>query len=564
MKIAFILNQQSGAVSQHLAVKLLEKTIAAAGDEVCELTDNPQLIIVLGDLPLDASHLVGKQYYCCQALQAIQDPAAALANAKQGATRYEPTSAKTAAPLSSVVKIVAVTACPTGVAHTFMAAEAIENEAKKRGWQCQVETRGSVGVGNPLSQDIIAQADVVIIAADIDVDMQPFVGKRVYRTKTGVALKKTAQELDNALQNATIYQPNQPKMQTAAASEKKGAYQHLLTGVSYMLPMVVAGGLIIALSFAVGGIEQQGKWAQALALIGGKSALALMVPLLAGYIAYSIADRPGLTPGLIGGMLSTSVGAGFLGGIVAGYLAGYVTQFLSKWIRLPSSLDALKPILLLPFLASTITGLAMIFLLGTPIAYLMTALENGLSQMQTSNAVILGAILGGMMCTDMGGPINKVAYAFGVGLLSSQYYTPMAAIMAGGMVPPLAMSLATLLAKNKFSQTERESGKVAFVLGLSFISEGAIPFAARDPMRVLPACIIGGAVTGGISMAIGAKLMAPHGGLFVLAIPGAVVPVLGYLFAIAAGSIIAGCLYAVAKRPTTEAENPDSVTLSQP
>ncbi|WP_016256521.1 fructose-specific PTS transporter subunit EIIC, partial [Yersinia pestis] len=276
---------------------------------------------------------------------------------------------------------------------------------------------------------------------------------------------------------------------------------------------------------------------------------ALMVPVLAGFIAFSIADRPGLTPGLIGGMLAVSTGAGFLGGIIAGFLAGYVAKAISTKLHLPQSMEALKPILIIPLVASLIVGLTMIYIVGTPVAKIMTGLTHWLESMGTANAVLLGAILGAMMCTDMGGPVNKAAYAFGVALLSSSVYAPMAAIMAAGMVPPLAMGLATLLARNKFDKGEQEGGKAALVLGLCFISEGAIPFAARDPMRVLPCCIAGGALTGALSMAFGAQLMAPHGGLFVLLIPGAIHPVLLYLVAIAAGTLLAGGLYAMLKRP---------------
>lgn len=333
-----------------------------------------------------------------------------------------------------------------------------------------------------------------------------------------------------------------------------GAYRHLLTGVSYMLPMVVAGGLCIALSFVFGieAFKQEGTLAAALMQIGGGSAFALMVPVLAGYIAFSIADRPGLTPGLIGGMLAVSTGAGFLGGIIAGFLAGYVAKLISTKLHLPQSMEALKPILIIPLIASLITGLAMIYIVGKPVAAIMEGLTHWLQAMGTANAVILGAILGAMMCTDMGGPVNKAAYAFGVALLSTQTYAPMAAIMAAGMVPPLAMGFATLVARNKFAQSEREGGKAALVLGLCFISEGAIPFAARDPMRVLPCCIAGGALTGALSMFFGAKLMAPHGGLFVLLIPGAITPVIQYLIAIVAGTLLAGGLYALLKRPDVE------------
>ena len=270
------------------------------------------------------------------------------------------------------------------------------------------------------------------------------------------------------------------------------------------------------------------------------------------FIAFSIADRPGLTPGLIGGMLAVSTGSGFIGGIIAGFLAGYVAKLISSKLKLPQSMEALKPILIIPLISSLVVGLAMIYLIGKPVAGILEGLTHWLQTMGTANAVLLGAILGGMMCTDMGGPVNKAAYAFGVGLLSTQTYAPMAAIMAAGMVPPLALGLATIIARRKFDKAQQEGGKAALVLGLCFITEGAIPFAARDPMRVLPCCIVGGAVTGAISMAVGAKLMAPHGGLFVLFIPGAITPVLGYLLAIVAGTLVAGLSYAVLKRPEAE------------
>ncbi len=378
-----------------------------------------------------------------------------------------------------------------------MAAEAIETEAKKRGWWVKVETRGSVGAGNAITPEEVAEADLVIVAADIEVDLAKFAGKPMYRTTTGLALKKTAQELDKAVAEAKPYQPSgKPQAAAEGKKESAGAYRHLLTGVSYMLPMVVAGGLCIALSFAFGikAFEVKDTLAAALMQIGGGSAFALMVPVLAGFIAFSIADRPGLTPGLIGGMLAVSGGSGFIGGIIAGFLAGYVAKAISTKLKLPQSMEALKPILIIPLVSSLIVGLAMIYLIGKPVAGILAWLTHWLQTMGTANAVLLGAILGAMMCTDMGGPVNKAAYAFGVGLLSTQTYAPMAAIMAAGMVPPpLAMGIATLVARNKFDKGQREGGKAALVLGLCFISEGAIPFAARDPMRVLPCCIVGGA-----------------------------------------------------------------------
>ncbi|BEM29141.1 PTS fructose transporter subunit IIBC [Serratia marcescens] len=552
MKTLLMVDSSLGQARGHLAKRMLEAAAAKTGLTLVESLQDAELVAVAGQsAPADAG-LNGKMVYVGDVEQAVREPDAFLARAKAEAETYQ--VPQMAAPVKSAgqKRIVAITACPTGVAHTFMAAEAIESEAKKRGWWVKVETRGSVGAGNAITPEEVAAADLVIVAADIEVDLDKFAGKPMYRTSTGLALKKTAQELDKALAEAEVFQPQQRGSAAPAAKKKEGngPYRHLLTGVSYMLPMVVAGGLCIALSFVFGikAFEVKGTLAAALMQIGGGSAFALMVPVLAGFIAFSIADRPGLTPGLIGGMLAVSTGAGFLGGIIAGFLAGYVAKAISSKLRLPQSMEALKPILIIPLVASLITGLIMIYVVGTPVAKIMEGLTHWLQSLGTANAVLLGAILGGMMCTDMGGPVNKAAYAFGVALLSSSVYAPMAAIMAAGMVPPLAMGLATLLARRKFPKSEQEGGKAALVLGLCFITEGAIPFAARDPMRVLPCCIAGGALTGALSMAFGAKLMAPHGGLFVLLIPGAISPVLLYLVAIAAGTLLAGVAYALLKR----------------
>ncbi|WP_413675743.1 PTS fructose transporter subunit IIBC [Pantoea dispersa] len=563
MKTLLIKDSSLGLASGHLASERLQAAAGQAGLTLVDSAADAELVLVIGQQVTDNAQLAGKAVALVDVQQALRDPQAALALAKDAAQPWQPAAATPATPAASAPaqstgqkRIVAVTACPTGVAHTFMAAEAIEAEASKRGWWVKVETRGSVGAGNPITPEEVAAADLVIVAADIDVDLAKFAGKPMYRTSTSLALKKTAQELDKAQAEAKVWQPsgNQTAASQSDSKEKAGAYRHLLTGVSYMLPMVVAGGLSIALSFAFGitAFKEQGTLAAALMQIGGGSAFALMVPVLAGFIAFSIADRPGLTPGLIGGMIATSINAGFLGGIIAGFIAGYAAKLLSSKVKLPQSMEALKPILIIPLVASLITGLLMIYVVGKPVAGIMSGLTSWLANMGTANAVLLGAILGGMMCTDMGGPVNKVAYAFGVGLLSSQTYAPMAAIMAAGMVPPLAMGLATLVARRKFNKGQQEGGKAALVLGLCFISEGAIPFAARDPMRVLPCCIVGGAVTGAISMAMGAKLMAPHGGLFVLLIPGAITPVLGYLLAIVIGTLIAGLGYAILKRPEEE------------
>ena len=559
MKTLLIIDSALGQARAYMAKTLLG---AAAQKANLQFIDNPneaELAIVLGSSVPNDSALSGKRVWLGDVNRAVAHPELFLSEAKSHAAVYSApaATAAAAAPAASggVKRIVAVTACPTGVAHTFMAAEAIETEAKKRGWWVKVETRGSVGAGNAITPEEVAEADLVIVAADIEVDLAKFAGKPMYRTTTGLALKKTAQELDKAQAEAKPYQPSgKAQAATEGKKESAGAYRHLLTGVSYMLPMVVAGGLCIALSFAFGieAFKTPDTLAAALMQIGGGSAFALMVPVLAGYIAFSIADRPGLTPGLIGGMLAVSTGSGFIGGIIAGFLAGYVAKAISQKLKLPPSMEALKPILIIPLFSSLVVGLAMIYLIGKPVAGILTGLTHWLQTMGTANAVLLGAILGGMMCTDMGGPVNKAAYAFGVGLLSTQTYAPMAAIMAAGMVPPLAMGVATMVARKKFDKGQQEGGKAALVLGLCFISEGAIPFAARDPMRVIPCCIVGGAVTGAISMAIGAKLMAPHGGLFVLLIPGAITPVLGYLVAIVAGTLLAGLAYAFLKRPEAE------------
>ncbi|WP_202741093.1 fructose-specific PTS transporter subunit EIIC [Acinetobacter sp. 'aerobic (ED)'] len=447
---------------------------------------------------------------------------------------------------------VAVTACPTGVAHTFMAAEALQQGAAKLGYRIQVETQGSVGAKNILTDEAIAAADIVILATDIEVNTDRFVGKRVYRCGTGFALKQTDKAFAEAITEAKLLESskqNSQKTNPEANKEKTGVYKHLLTGVSFMLPMVVAGGLLIALSlcFGLNAAEQAGSLAAVLKQIGA-AAFSLMVPMLAGYIAYSIADRPGLAPGLVGGLIATQLNAGFLGGIVAGFLAGYIALFLAKKIKLPTSLEALKPILIVPLLGTLSVGLIMFYVVGHPVAQIFEMMKDFLNNMGTTNAVLMGIVLASMMCIDLGGPINKAAYAFTVGLLTTNTYMPMAATMAGGMVPAIGMAIATLLAKQKFNQSERDAGKAAFVLGLCFISEGAIPFAAKDPIRVIPACIAGGAVTGALVALFHCELVTPHGGIFVLLIPNAISHAWLYLAAIAIGSGITGVIYALLKR----------------
>ncbi|MDY2946478.1 MAG: fructose-specific PTS transporter subunit EIIC [Mannheimia varigena] len=548
MNISFVFPQTLGNARRFLVNEVLSAAAKQQGYNVVEANQADFVVLFDNTIPQVAA---GKKGAILDLDQTLAQPEASLKQAVENGQLF---ANATAAPAvsSGVKNIVAVTACPTGVAHTFMSAEAIENYAKAQGWNVKVETRGQVGAGNPISAEEVATADLVFVAADIDVDLEKFKGKPMYRTSTGLALKKTAQEFEKAFAQAKVYEGGVAKAENAesATGEKKGLYKHLMTGVSHMLPLVVAGGLLIAISFMFG-IEAfkdetiAGGLPKALMDIGGGAAFHLMIAVFAGYVAFSIADRPGLAVGLIGGMLATTAGAGILGGIVAGFLAGYTVKFLNGAIKLPPSLTSLKPILILPLLGSAIVGLLMIYLINPPVKALMDALVEWLNTMGQTNAIILGIVLGAMMCTDMGGPVNKAAYTFGVGLIASQQYTPMAAVMAAGMVPPIGMAIATLIARNKFNTNQRDAGKASFVLGLCFISEGALPFVAADPIRVILSSILGGATAGAISMALGITLQAPHGGLFV--IPFVSQPLM-YLAAIAIGSVVTGVVYATIKQ----------------
>ena len=566
MKLAIVTGCPNGMVTSVLCARLLDAAAQRQGWSTsvevhdpkhperqlsAAVIDEAEWVLVVSSTPLDMQRFIGKRVFQSTPAQALQDVEGVLRRGVEEAQVYAAADAvvEDAAP-ARAPKIVAVTACPTGVAHTFMAAEALQQTAKRLGYDLQVETQGSVGARNPLSAQAISEADVVLLAADIEVPTERFAGKKIYRCGTGIALKQSEATLKKALSEG-----QQESAATGASgtvkSEKTGVYKHLLTGVSFMLPMVVAGGLLIALSFVFGitAYKEPGTLAAALMQIGGDAAFKLMVPLLAGYIAYSIADRPGLAPGMIGGLLASTLGAGFIGGIIAGFIAGYCAKAINRYALLPQSLEALKPILIIPLFASLFTGLVMIYVVGKPVAGMLEGLTHFLDSMGTTNAILLGVLLGAMMCVDLGGPINKAAYAFSVGLLASQSYAPMAATMAAGMVPPIGLGIATLIARRKFAQTEREAGKAAMVLGLCFISEGAIPFAAKDPLRVIPASVVGGALTGALSMYFGCKLMAPHGGLFVMLIPNAINHALLYLLAIVAGSVLTAVVYAVIKRP---------------
>ena len=527
-----------------------------------ELIQRADAIVLVGEGEAESERFALRGCHVATLEAVLADANGVIASALQDSAA--PQSAEPAAPAqaaSAALEIVAITSCPTGIAHTFMAAEGLTQGATQLGHRIKVETQGSVGAQNTLSADEIRRADLVIIAADTQVDTSRFAGKRLFQSSTKAAIHDGAALVKRAIAEATEHASSkaagsaaQAAPAEAAKAQRTGAYKHLMTGVSFMLPFVVAGGILIAIAFALGGIyafddAHKGTLAWALFQIGAKSAFALMVPALAGYISYSIADRPGITPGMVGGMLAASLGSGFLGGIIAGFIAGYGTDWLNRHIKLGRNLDGLKPVLILPVLGSLLVGLLMIYVVGNPVASALAVLTEWLKGMQGSSALLLGALLGAMMAFDMGGPLNKAAYAFSTGLIASQVYTPMAAVMAAGMTPPLGIALATMLFRDRFTADEHEAGKAAGVLGISFITEGAIPFAARDPLRVIPALIAGSALTGAISMSSGAELKVPHGGIFVLPIPNAVSHLGMYLVALVAGTVTTAVLLRLLKKP---------------
>jgi len=530
-------------------------TFAAVGTSTLATVD---AVVWAGLTPDDAARQANPRTLEVTLDEVLDDARAVLARMLHGAPAAAAPKASTQA-----ARIVAITSCPTGIAHTFMAAEALTQAAAALGHDIHVETQGSVGAQNTLSAEGIANADLVLIAADTQVDLSRFGGKRVFRSGTKAAIHDGQALIRRALAEASVEaapaasQADDATAAPAAEQQRTGPYKHLMTGVSFMLPFVVAGGILIALAFALGGIYVTDDAARhtlggALFQIGAKSAFALMVPVLAGYIAYSIASRPGIAPGMVGGMLAASLGAGFLGGIAAGFVAGYGTNALNRWLKLPRNLEGLKPVLILPVLGCLLTGLVMLYVVGEPVAALLAALTAWLRGMEGANAVPLGALLGGMMAFDMGGPINKAAYAFSTGLIGAQVYTPMAAAMAGGMTPPLGIALAAWLFPSRFTSDERQAARATAVLGLAFISEGAIPYAARDPLRVIPALVAGSAVTGALSMLFGVQLRVPHGGAFVLPIPNAVTHLGGYVLALVVGTVITAALLAVLKRRVSE------------
>lgn len=467
--------------------------------------------------------------------------------------------------------ILAVTGCPTGIAHTYMAAEALQKAAKKKGAQIKVETRGSGGAKNVLTDKEIEEAVCIIVASDTKVPMDRFSGKKVISCQVSDGISKADELVERAINGeAKVFKSDNKELsENSISKEGKGSfahkiYTHLMNGVSHMLPFVVGGGILIALAFLIDGLlidvdalteAERGnfgtitKWAATFKEIGG-FAFNFMLPILAGFIALSIADRPGLLVGTVGGYIASVGKSGFLGALVAGFLAGLIILFLRKiFAILPESLEGMKPVLLYPVLGVLLIGLAMRFFIEPPVGALNTTLNNALSSMSGTSKIFLGIVLGGMMSIDFGGPVNKAAYVFGTASIAAGNYDIMAAVMIGGMVPPCAIALATLIFRNKFTVEERKSGPVNFVMGLGFITEGAIPFAAADPLRVIPACTIGSAVAGALSMFFNCTLMAPHGGIFV-------VPVMGnwlyYLIALVVGTVVGAVLLGVFKKSVEE------------
>ncbi len=472
--------------------------------------------------------------------------------------KYDRQDEEEVAPAGNSGKILAVTACPTGIAHTYMAADSLKEKAKEMNVSIKVETNGSGGAKNVLTDAEIEEATAIIVAADKNVEMERFKGKHVIIVPVADGIRKPQELIERALkQDAAIYKGNGEGKKEDRGSERSGFYKHLMNGVSNMLPFVVGGGILIALSFMFGihasdpNHESYNAFAAALNTIGGGNAFGLMIPVLAGFIALSIADRPGLAPGMVGGFMAAQGGAGFLGGLIAGFLAGYAIVLLKKLLSgLPASLEGIKPVLLYPVLGIFSVGMIMYFVVNKPVSELNLLISDFLGGLGTGNLVLLGLILGGMMAIDMGGPINKAAFTFGIAMIDAGNFAPHAAVMAGGMVPPLGIALATTIFRNKFTKREREAGITCYIMGASFITEGAIPFAASDPARVIPSVVAGSAVAGALAMFFGNGLRAPHGGAFVIPLVEGN-PVL-YFVAIVIGAIVTAILLGILKKPVNE------------
>lgn len=458
------------------------------------------------------------------------------------------------------MKIVAITSCPTGIAHTYMAAEALQLAATELGHEIKVETQGSIGAENVITKQDIKEAAGIIIAADTNVDKSRFIGRSMIEVPVQEAIKDAKELIIRAINVKSVpvhadltTQVN--KIQVEKKESRNGAYKHLMTGVSFMIPFVVAGGLLIALGFAIGGIyvyNAPGTFGETL-FTTGKAAFALMIPILAAYISYSIADRPGLVPGMVGGFIASTNGSGFIGALFAGFAAGYIVLAIKKYIKLPKLMQGLMPVLVIPLFSTVIIGLIMFYIIGQPVALFTTALSAWLNSLNGTNAAILGIVLGLMMAFDMGGPLNKAAYTFGTAtLIPGHSSTIMAAVMAAGMVPPLGLALSTVITRKKYTSAEREAGKAAWALGVSFITEGAIPFAAADPFRVIPSIMVGSAVAGCLSMIFNCGLAVPHGGIWVLLIPNVVTNLIPYIIAVGAGTVVSAIILSTVKQTIEE------------
>lgn len=467
-----------------------------------------------------------------------------------------------------MTRIVAVTTCPTGVAHTYMAAEAIKNAAEEKNYEIKVETQGALGAENVLTNEDIEKADIVLIAAGKGVNKERFYGKRVYEADVSRAMKDASKLIEDALRDAKVQKEDMEHSVKEAKEEFRKndnkaisqIYKHLMTGVSFMIPVVVAGGILLAISFIWGldsatqGDPSYNAIAAALNSIGGgDGALGLMVPVLAAGIAYSISDRAGITAGLMCGWIAKSIGAGFLGGMIGGFMAGYITLYLVKWIKLPKSIESLKAVLLIPVLSVGISGLLMTFVIGTPITALLGILEDWLNGLGTSNKILLGIITGCMMAFDMGGPLNKSIFAFSMIAFADGNFRPFAAVMAGGVTPPLALALSSLIFKKKYSKEEREMGKSAWILGASNITEGAIPFAVGDPLRVIPCIMAGSAVSSTLSLMFDCACRVPHGGLWATLIPNVFDHPILWVVGIACGTVVGAVLLALVKKDKVQA-----------
>ncbi|PQD31548.1 PTS fructose transporter subunit IIC [Enterococcus durans] len=455
------------------------------------------------------------------------------------------------------MKIIGVTACPTGIAHTYMSAEKLEITAKKMNLEAKFETQG-IKTENTLTESEIAEAQAIILAIDKEIGMERFTGKEVKRVSTSRAIKEPELVIKEVLEGIGVSEVSGATKQKARKSQKPTLYNHFMSGVNYMLPFVIAGGIIIALSFAFGitasdpQSENYNALAGALSRIGGDTAFAMMVPALGAGIATSIAGKAGFAPGIVAGLLASTGGSGFLGGMIGGLLAGYLTDFLANKVTIKKELLSIYQLIVVPFVSILIVGLAMVFIVEQPISWLLDTLTNWLNSLGNTSGLMFGLIIGVMMAADMGGPINKSISTFSIGLMSAGVNAPIAACMAAGMTPPLGIALATILFKKKFTKEEQTSGQSCWILGASYITEGAIPFAVSDPIRVIPSLIIGSSTAAGISMAAGVTSMAPHGGIWIMLIPNVLNDLPMYLVAIASGTVVTALSLGLLKKSAEE------------